>query len=456
MVMAQVQEPASPQALAGVRVLDFTWVRAGPWGTRWLGSLGAQVIKAEWTEIQRGSRGGMATPPDVAPNLNTSGFFNDTNANKLGITLNVRSPRGRELVRRLVGISDIVIESFSARVMQDWGLGYQELRKLKPDIVYVSMSGFGHTGRQRDYTTMGPSSQALSGLTFLSGLPDQPPAGWGWSYMDDTGGMYGAMCALNALYHRNVTGQGQHVDMSQMITATTMNGPALLDHTVTGHPSRREGYPPGNRTHWPGTPVLNNYRGPTAAPHNSYRTKPGGYDDWCVIACFSDDEWLRLAETMGSPHWATASRFATLEGRIQHQEELDQGIAQWTGSLEKYEVMERCQEAGVRAMPVQSSHDLVERDPQLRHREMYTELEHPVLGSRKLENAPFKLSEAPAFNSRPGPLIGQHNPQVFQGLLGLSREEVSEGYKDGTLWPTNVSTEQYPYLQEASEQEALP
>ena len=455
MVMAQVQEPASPQALAGVRVLDFTWVRAGPWGTRWLATLGAQVIKVEWTEIQRGSRGGLVTPPDVVPDLNTSGFFNDTNANKLGITLNVRSPRGRELIRRLVTISDIVIESFSSRVMQDWGLGYQELRKLKPDIIYVSMSGFGHTGRHHNYTTMGPSSQALSGLTFLSGLPGQPPAGWGWSYMDDTGGMYGAMGALNALYHRNVTGHGQYVDMSQMITAITMNGPALLDHTVNGRPSRRDEYPPGNRAHWPGTPLVNNYRGPNTAPHNSYRTKPGGYNDWCVIACFSDDEWQRLVEAMGSPEWANASRFATLEGRIQHQEELDQGIGEWTETLEKYEVMEQCQEAGVRAMPVQSSYDLVDRDPQLRHREMYTELEHPVLGSRKMENAPFKLSEAPVFNSRPAPLIGQHTSQVFQGLLGLSHEEVSEGYKDGTFWPNNVSMEQYPYLQEALEQEAL-
>ena len=436
--------------------MDFTWVRAGPWGTRWLGALGAQVIKVEWTEIERGSRGWLATPPGVTHNLNTSGFFNDTNANKLGITLNVRSPRGREMVRRLVTISDIVIESFSARVMQDWGLGYQELRKLKPDIVYVSMSGFGHTGRHHNYTTMGPSSQALSGLTFLSGLPNQPPAGWGWSYMDDMGGVYGAVCALNALYHRNVTGLGQHVDMSQMIIAATLNGSALLDHTVNGRPARREGYPPGNRAHWPRTPVVSNYRGPTAAPHNSYRTKPGGYNDWCVIACFSDAEWQRLVEVMGSPKWATTPKFATLKGRIQHQEELDQGIEAWTRTLPKYEVMERCQSMRVRAMPIQSNQDRVEHDPQLHQREMYKELDHPVLGSWKLQNAPFKLSDTPVMNSRPGPLIGQHNREVFQGLLGLSHKEVSEGYEDGTLWPNNVSTEQYPYLQEALEQEASP
>lgn len=446
--MSSAHQTISRQALAGVRVLDFTWVRAGPWATRLLGSLGAQVIKVEWNDIQRGSRGGLATPPDLQPDLNTSGFFNDTNANKLGVSLNARSSKGRELIRQLVKISDVVMESFSNRVMHSWELGYQDLRKLKPDIIYVSMSGFGHTGCHSNYTTMGPSAQALSGLTFISGLPNQPPAGWGWSYMDDTGGMYGAMSALNALYNRNITGQGQHVDMSQMITAATMNGPSLLDYTINGQLSRRKGYPPGNRTSWPNTSITNNYRGPIAAPHNSYRTKPGNYNDWCVIACFSDDEWERLIKIMGSPDWAKATKFSTTAGRIRHQEELDQGIQAWTSNIEKYEVMEICQKSEVRAMPVQSSYDLIECDPQLKHRQMFTELEHPVLGYRKLENAPFKMSETPAFNSRPGPLIGQHNHAVFQDILGLSMNEISEAYADGTIWPTNVGIEQYPYLHE--------
>jgi len=130
----------------------------------------------------------------------------------------------------------------------------------------VSMSGYGHTGRHHHYATFGPVAQAVSGLTYISGLPDKPPAGWGWSYMDDTGGMYGAMCALTGLYHRNMTGQGQHIDLSQMVASVPLNGPALLDFTVNGRGSRRPGYPPGNRAHWPGTPLVNNYRGPTVAP----------------------------------------------------------------------------------------------------------------------------------------------------------------------------------------------
>ena len=271
------------RALEGIRVVDFSWVRAGPWATRWLGALGAEIIKIEWPENERGRGGGRTTPQDAEDNLNTSGNFNDTNANKLSLSLNVRTPKGLEIIKRLISISDIVVENFSSRVLRKWGLGYEELCKLKPDIVYVSMSGYGHTGRHHHYTTFGPIAQAVSGLTHLSGLPGQPPAGWGWSYLDDTGGMYGAMCALTGLYHRNMTGQGQHIDQSQMITSITLNGPSILDFTVNGRPSDRPGYPPGNRAHWPGTPLTNNYRGPTVAPHNAYRTHPGDYNDWCVI-----------------------------------------------------------------------------------------------------------------------------------------------------------------------------
>ena len=352
MALHQSDVTVSPRALEGVRIVDFTWVRAGPWATRWLGALGAEVIKVEWPLNDRGRlTGTVSNPPGMERTYNTSGFFNDTNVNKLGVTMNVRSPKGLELIKRLISLSDVVIENFSSRVLQNWGLGYEELCKLNPQIVYVSMSGFGHTGRHHHYATFGPIAQALSGMTFLSGLPGQPPAGWGWSYLDDTGGMYGAMSVLTGLYHRNLTGRGQHIDLAQMITGITLNGPALLDHTVNGRPSHRQGYPPGNRAHWPGTPPLNNYRGPTAAPHNAYRTRGGGYNDWCAIACFSDQEWRRLVELMGSPGWATAPTLATMRGRLEHQEHQDRGIEQWSLGLEKYDLAERCQSAGVRAMP---------------------------------------------------------------------------------------------------------
>jgi crotonobetainyl-CoA:carnitine CoA-transferase CaiB-like acyl-CoA transferase len=437
----------SPRPLTGVRVLDFTWVRAGPWATRWLGAFGAEIIKIEWPEnldILRSNR--MVIPPGVEPGPNAPGQFADTNVNKRGITLNVRTPKGLKIARRLAAISDIVMENFSSRVMQKWGLGYEDLKKLRPDTIYVSMAGFGHTGRNHHYTTMGPSAQALSGQTFLSGLPGKPPAGWGWSYLDDTGGMYGVMGALTALRHRNATGQGQHVDLSQMTMGITLTGAAFLDRTVNERPARREGYPPGNRTVWPGAPPVNNYRGPTVAPHNAYRTQGGGYNDWCVIACFSDQEWQNLVGVMGSPAWATAAKFNTLQGRMQHQEALDQGIEQWTQTLEKYALMEKCQAAGVRAMAVQSPEDRVEHDPQLRARGFYTELEHPLLGRYKIQGIPFKLSKTPAEISRPAPLIGQHTREVLTEMLGLSLQDIRDGYADGTLWPARLPL--YPYIEE--------
>ena len=434
------------RALEGIRVVDFSWVRAGPWATRWLGALGAEIIKIEWPENERGRLPSTTTPQHVEVNLNTSGNFNDTNVNKKSLCLNVRCPRGLEIAKRLIAISDMVMENFSSRVLQRWGLGYAELCKVKPDIVYVSMSGYGHIGRNHRYTTFGPIAQAVSGLTFLSGLPDKPPAGWGWSYMDDTGGMHGAMCALTGLYHRNVTGRGQHIDQAQMVSAIPLNGPALLDVTVNGRGSRRPGYPPGNRAHWPGTELIDNYRGPTVAPHNAYRTHPGEYNDWCVIVCHCDEEWQRLVEVMGCPPWGAAPKFATLAGRLRHQEELDEHIEAWSTTLSKYELTRRCQAAGVRALPVQSAEDRVENDPQLRQRQMYLAMEHSALGTRKVQNAPFKLSETPAFNHLPSPLIGQHTKEIVEGLLGYSHEELRAGFADGTFWPTKGA--RFPYLEE--------
>ena len=438
---------AFPRPLAGVRVVDFTWVRAGPWSARWMAIFGADVIKVEWPERLDSFRRNQSTvPPGVEEGPNSSGMFADLHVNKRAITLNVRMPKGMELIQRLISVSDIVIENFSSRVMQRWGLGYDEMEKLNPAIIYVSMAGLGHTGRDHAQTTMGPSAQALSGLTYLSGLPGEPPAGWGWSYLDDTGGMYGAMTALTALRHRDATGQGQHVDLSQMTVGVSLNGSAILDRTINGRPPRREGYPPGNRTVWPGAPTVNNYRGPTAVPHNAYRTLGDGYNDWCVIACQSDDEWSALVQIMGSPEWATDERLRSLAERIRCQQEVDDGIEAWTLTMDKYKLTAACQAAGVRAMPVQSSEDRVEHDPQLAHRGMYTPISHPVVGDRKVQNAPFKLSKTETDIRGPAPLIGEHTVDVMSDLLGMSREEVATGFDDGTLWPTDMP--RFDYVEE--------
>lgn len=447
--------------LEGIRVVDFTWVRAGPWATRWLAVLGADVIKVEWPDPAIGwSTGrvvrdipGMGSTPDGVPrSMNTDGHFNDMHAMKRSVTMNLRTPRGLELAKKLVAQSDVVIENFSAGVLKSWGLSFQEMQAIKPDIIYVSMAGFGQTGPQAEYQTMGPSVQALSGLTFVSGLPGKPPAGWGWSYMDDTGGMYGIMGVLNALQHRARTGRGQHVDLSQVAAAMTLTGPALLDLTVNGRGSRREGYPPGNRSVWPGTPKVDNYRGPISAPHNIYRTLGGGHNDWAAIACETDEQWQSLKRVMGDPAWAD-TRFDTLDGRLEHQEELDERIQEWTQALEKYALAEMCQAAGVPAIPVQSSEDRVEHDPQLRSRGMYEESSHPILGSWPIQHAPWQMSETPTPIDRGAPICGEHNIEILCGMLGVDIDEVRSGYEDNTFWPQSVELQ--PYLLEALESEQV-
>ena len=436
-----------PAPLDGIRVLDFTWLRSGPWGTRWLGVLGAEVLKVQWT-FAPGARGVVpGAGGEPVPDPNANGSFADTNADKLSITVNVRSPKGFELVKQLVAASDVVVENFTATVLKRWGLGYEEMREINPGIVYVSMAGFGHTGPLSSYMLVGQSTQALSGLTFLSGLPGKNSAGWGFSYMDDTAGLYSTMCVLTALHHRNLTGQGQHVDLAQMIAAATLNGPAFLDRSINGRPARREGFPSGNRAVWPGGQLAPNYRGPVVAPHNAYTTREGGHNDWCAIACFADQEWRDLVKVMGSPAWATNGKFASLMGRIEHQEEMDRAIQEWTLGLDKYEVMERCQRAGVRAMPVQSSEDRVENDPQLRSRNMYPELDHPVLGRKKYQNIPFSMSKSTVGVQRRAPQIGEHTAEVMERILGLSHQEVVEGFDDGTFWPQEFP--RYPHIAES-------
>ena len=444
--------------LEGIRVLDFTWVRAGPWATRWLAVLGADVIKVEWPDPAiGGSTGrvvrnipGMGTTPDNVPRtMNSDGHFNDMHAMKRSVTLNLRTPRGLGLAKELVAASDVVIENFSAGVLDSWGLGFEEMQRLKKDIIYVSMAGFGHTGPRAHFQTMGPSVQALSGLTYISGLPDTQPAGWGWSYMDDTGGMYGIMGVLTALQHRLNTGEGQHVDLSQVAAAMTLLGPALLDKTVNGRGSRRAGYPAGDRSVWPGTPTVSNYRGPISVPHNSYRTQGGGHNDWAVITCESDEQWANLVRVMGSPAWATDPALATLEGRIAAQERIDEQIEAWTQTLEKYDLADRCQRGGVPAMPVQSSEDRVEHDPQLRARGMYEPTSHPLLGSWPMQHAPWQMEATPTPIDHGAPLCGEHNIEILCGMLNVSAEELRAGYADNTFWPKSVPVE--PYLIEALE-----
>ena len=359
--MSEAKSVVRENALEGVRVIDFSWIVAGPQCTRILADFGADVIKIEnYSNMDYIRASGGADSPNRSP------LFNTLNRNKRSLTLNVMHPRGMELLKTLIKKSDVIVENFSSRVLEKWGLGYEEQKKLNPGIIYCSMSGFGHSGRDRDFVTWGPTAQALSGLTYMSGLPGEESAGWGFSYMDHTGGFYGTIAIMMALLHRNKTGEGQHLDLSQVEAGIGLTGTSVLDYTVNKRPFRRDGMPPGNRA--PEREI---------APHNSYPCR--GEDRWCVIAVTNDAEWDSLVNILGNPAWANDERFATMASRFANQNDLDEFISQWTINLTPLEVFDVLQNAGVPAGAVQTPMERAEIDLQLKHRGFIAEVEHAEL-----------------------------------------------------------------------------
>jgi crotonobetainyl-CoA:carnitine CoA-transferase CaiB-like acyl-CoA transferase len=407
--------------LSHVRICDFTGQLAGAGATKFLAAFGAQVIRIEdpvrqgrW-DILRGA------PPfvDERRGIDLGGGFNNHNVEKLGITLNLRTPRGRELLERLVRISDVVAENFAAGVMERLGFGYERLRELRPDVVYVSNSGFGASGPYRHFKTWGPIVQAISGLTFTSGLPDREPAGWGFSYMDHTGAYIMAIAILMALYHRARTGEGQWVDMSCTEAGATLNGPALLDWTVNRRPVRRPGSPHANRSAWP-----------PMAPHGIYPAR--GDDCWIAIACRDETDWRAFARVVDRP-FTSEARFAHLAGRLEAQDALDDEVAAWTRELEVSAAARALLAAGVPAAVVARPEERIEHDPNTASWGLWPEVEHRAMGRLRVDGLPVHLSRTDWSIGRGAPCLGEHNGQVFGELLGLEAEEIAGLRADGVI-----------------------
>ena len=413
-----------PGALNGVRIVDFTWHVVGPWAPRLLAHHGAEVIKVERPDQYEATRSNPINPsPNQGPN--ESGTFNNTNVDKIAITLDVKHPRGQELIKQLIAKSDVVVENFSAGVLDSWGLGWEVLREINPRLVYVPLSGFGHAGPWKSYRSFGPTAQALSGLTLTSGLPGEPSAGWGFSYMDVMGGFFGGLALTMGLYHARRTGQGVYLDYSIVEAAMSLLGTYFLDFDVNGRSTRRADFPPGNRSLFP-----------RVAPHNTYRVHGQdrlGQDQWCFIACETQQQFEALCAIVDREDLLIDERFSTNEARIEHEAELDAIISAWTLPRSRYEIMDLCQRAGIVAAVVQNAEDRVEYDPQLRARGVYPLSEHPVTGWHRYEGPTVKLSRTPPKLRRPGPLWREHNEYVFGVLLGLDPDEIAQLVVEGVI-----------------------
>ena len=389
--------------LEGIRVCDFTWVWAGPFCTMQLAHLGADVIKVESTKRLDTVRGFI--PADDQPGVNRAGYFNQYNQGKRSVQLDLSTSEGREIALKLAAASDVVTENFSAGVMERLGLGYERLKAVKPDIIMISLSGYGATGPLSPYISYGPAQVPMSGLASLTGYIDGPPMEVGVSYGDPNGGIHGAVAILAALWHRQRTGEGQYIDQSQWESAIAVLPEGVMAQVMNGEqPARR-----GNRDG-------------VMAPHGTFRC--AGEDEWVSIACGSDEEFRALCRVMEQPGLADDPRFVTMAARKQHEDELEDLISNWTGARDRWQITRALQEAGVAAFPSMTSADLV-ADPHLRARGILVELEHLEVGERIHVGIPWQMSGTPCAVQAPAPLLGQHTDEVLREVLRMPDAEIA-------------------------------
>ena len=397
--------------LAGVRVADFCWAVAGPVTTKFLAMMGAEVIKVESRSRLDGGR--LGTPfLEGKPGVNKSGYFANHNMSKLSIRLDMTKDESRAIAKRLISTSDIVSESFSAGVIGRWGMGYEDLVKVKPDLIMISLTMQGQTGPHATHVGFGRTLQGLAGIDHLTGWPDKGPSGPNQPYTDLVVPWFATTALAAALRHRDQTGRGQYIDLAQLETALHVVAPPILDYSANGRVQTRD----GNRSE-------------SAAPHGVYPCR--GEDRWCVIAVTSDAHWRNLCHAIGRPELEHDGRFATLLRRKAHEPELDETVAAWTSPLEPDEAVERLHASGVPAGVVARGEDM-HRDRQLKARETLLPLEHPVMGLRTYTQPSFRMSETPARVDR-APLLGEQSDYVYSEVLGMPQAQIDELRNVGVL-----------------------
>ena len=390
--------------LEGIRIVDFGWILSVPYAGGWLGSLGAEVVRVESNTRLELGRSGLGGGADGEPGVNRSAIWNCLNHSKRGVTLNLRDTNAQELVKEIVAVSDVVMENFSTGVLDRLGLGYDDLRRVRPDLVMLSGSTMGTFGPDKDATGFGPNVCSYAGQPSVTGYEGGRPQNLGGNWPDYLVGTMMVHSVLSALWHRRKTGEGQRIEAAMAEVVSGMIPEAFLDYTINGRVAERIGN-----------------RDPDMAPHNVYRC--AGEDQWVAIAVQSDEEWATMCRIMGSPGLSSDPRFTSREGRKDNEDELDEVVSDWTTFQSPMEVTQVLQGAGIAAGPIMDAVALL-GDPHFRERGIIIEMDHTEVGTREVAGLPIKFSDIkrPAYYS--APLLGEHNDAVVGGLLGHDEAEL--------------------------------
>jgi crotonobetainyl-CoA:carnitine CoA-transferase CaiB-like acyl-CoA transferase len=398
--------------LEGIRVADFTWVWAGPFCTLQLAHLGAEVIR-----VESGSRTCVTRllPPfaDGEPGRNRSGYFNQYNQGKLSLSLDMKHADALAVAKDLIAQCDVVCENFAAGVMARMGLGYEALRQVRPDLIMIALSGYGATGPDSEFVSYGPAQVPLSGLSSLTGYADWPPMHVGISYGDPTGGLHGAVAVLAALLHRDATGEGQYIDLSQWETSIAVLGEGVLEQSITGTQPPRQGN-----------------RDPQMAPHGVFRC--AGEQRWVAIAVRDDAEFRRFAALLEQPGLADDARFATLAARKTNEDALEALVSAWTLPQTPEAVAQQLQAVGIPADVSMTSQDIAE-DPDLAASGFFVHQPHREIGTRLHLGIPWTMSDTPCQVRRAAPCLGEHTDDVLGRVLGYSAERIAALRAAGVL-----------------------
>ncbi|HEX2965004.1 MAG TPA: CoA transferase [Syntrophorhabdaceae bacterium] len=396
-----------------LKILAFNWAMVGPLTLKFFADYGATVIRIETNKRPCVTR--TSSPyREGKPGVNRSGYFNHFSANMMSVSLNMGNPKGIALAKELVAQADIVMENFTPDVMDRWGLGYNELKKIKPDIIMVRQNGFGMDGPYRNLAAFGMILAATAGIPNFIGWPDRGPLPVGvGAYTDCISPRLASAAVIAALDYRDRTGKGQLLDLAQYETALYFVLPGVMDYAVNGREPTRM----GNAS-------------PHAAPHGVYACK--GNDRWCAIAVLDDEQWSGMCRVMGRQEYIRDDRFNTFLHRKENEKELDNLIEDWTKGYSAEEVMAMLQKAGVPAGVVQNPADVFS-DPQLRHRELFWPIEHNEIGVFNHLGSSFRMSGTPAQPRTPSPLLGEHTEYVLTKILGKSDEEFLDLLTTGVL-----------------------